>query len=133
MKKSYRQPNEPEILITSKKSVIEWLKPVLKVIDNPNDIKAIEIILNEIGKCTVCKGTGENLHVFPPDNNYKVKFYPRGGKMYAVSCILCKGSGHILETQCVSCGIKADIMPSQRHFEYCETCEKKLTLTGILK
>lgn len=133
MKKLGKQDNTPEVKITSLKSVLEWLKPALKAIDNPNDLQGLEIIINEIGKCPTCLGSGEVLYEHAPDTNYKVKFYPRGQKRFAVKCGACKGEGKILEIQCVSCGVKADRQPAQRHLTYCNECEAKLTLSGILK
>jgi hypothetical protein len=133
MKKITRQPNEPEVQVTSLKSVLEWLKPTLKSIDNPNDLKALEIIVNEIGKCPSCQGNGETLSAFPPPDHYSVHHYPRGQKMYGTKCQLCKGNGKILDIVCVSCGVTADRQPAQRHLTYCQKCEERLTLTGILK
>lgn len=132
MNNNSRKSGSPEIKITSLKSVIAWLTPYAKTIDNPNDLLAIETIMNEIGKCPSCKGSGERNVSIQPDSNYKVRITPRKEKYFLIQCLDCKGLGKILEINCVSCGNKADRLPAQRHLNYCNGCEVKLTASGII-
>lgn len=133
MNKNLRWPNNPEVKVTSLKSLLVWLKPLFSAVETKDEIAAAEYIINEIGKCANCRGTGEIINEFAPNNTgYKVKFFPRGKKRFLTVCGACKGQGHILEIECVSCGVKADRQPAQRHIQYCNDCEMKLTATGTL-
>ncbi len=132
MNKNLRWPNK-EVEVKSLKSVIEWLKPLCVAVETKNEIAAIEILLNEIGKCHTCLGTGENIGPYKPESNYKVRFYPRGQTGYITPCASCKGLGKILEITCVSCGIVADRQFSQKHLTYCSECEARFVLNGQLK
>lgn len=91
--------------------------------------KAISLL----GRCVSCMGTGEEENFTKPTSGYKVKYSPRGARIYVMPCTTCHGSGKQLDVTCISCGQSAALRPEQRQLSYCHECETRLRMKGSIK
>lgn len=90
-----------------------------------------DLAIDLLSRCRSCCGSGYVETDQKPSSGYKVKFSPRGVRIYLVVCFTCGGSGKQLDVQCRSCGQSAAIMPDQKHiYTYCRKCEERLRLEG---
>jgi len=114
------------------RELISNLESLKKDLGNTLYSDTIKLAIEQIGICQDCRGTGEEITGDKPDTNYKITKSPKGLTLYVVHCTRCDGSGKQLDVLCCSCGESKAIRPGQRYLEYCHTCEKRLTLTGVL-